>query len=156
MEVAAAMSRIATLDLLRPDFGDRLGALIAACHDEGLPLRVFETIRSPERQTALHARGRDPAAIDYGRTVTDAKAYQSAHQYGLAADLVFWRNGWEWPPYESPEWQAMGDLALLNGLHTLTRERPHVQLATFSLRVMTPGPMDTAGWYEWLKTNNGG
>lgn len=151
------MSRVATLDLLRPDFGERLGALLAACHDEGLPLKVFESIRSPARQSHLYEIGRDPSAADYGRTVTHARAYESAHQYGLAADLVFYVDGkWTWDAPLKGQWAELGDLALLNGLETLSFERPHVPLATFNLRVMTPGPLGTAEWMEWLKKNNGG
>lgn len=151
------MSRIATLDLLRPDFGDKLGALLAACHDEGLPLKLFETARSPARQDQLYGKGRDPDLPEYGRTVTRAEAYQSAHQYGLAADLVFWVDGeWTWDEPTPGMWDSFGDLALLNGLHTLSFERPHVQLATFNLRVMTPGPLGTAEWMEWLRKQNGG
>lgn len=151
------MSRIATLDLLRPDFGEKLGALLAACHDEGLPLKVFESIRSPVRQTALYAIGRDRFAVDYGRTVTRARAYESAHQYGLAADLVFWVDGkWTWDAPTPGMWDSFDDLAALNGLETLSFEKPHVQLGTFNLRVMTPGPLGTAEWMEWLRKQNGG
>jgi peptidoglycan L-alanyl-D-glutamate endopeptidase CwlK len=50
----------------------------------GYEMAILEGYRSPERQNKLAAMG---------ASVTNAAAYQSWHQYGLAADCAFLRNG---------------------------------------------------------------
>lgn len=52
--------------------------------EHGYQMVMLEGYRSPDRQNKL-AR--------MGSSVTNAKAYQSYHQYGLAADSAFLRNG---------------------------------------------------------------
>lgn len=150
-------TRITGLELLRPDFADRVARLIAKIRAEGIPLAVFETVRPPARQIELYARGRDATKADFGRTVTKAKAYQSAHQYGLAVDFVF-RDAtgeWSWDEPEPLMWRRYTQLARSVGLETLSFERPHVQIDPFPLHAMQPGPMDTTAWLEWLRDANG-
>lgn len=50
----------------------------------GYEMAIIEGYRSPERQNQLSRMGAH---------VTNAKAYQSYHQFGLAADCAFYRNG---------------------------------------------------------------
>lgn len=50
----------------------------------GIQLKVLETDRTPERQEALYAQGRSVA----GKVVTHARAYESAHNWGLAVDVA--------------------------------------------------------------------
>ncbi|HET8870199.1 MAG TPA: M15 family metallopeptidase [Aquabacterium sp.] len=52
--------------------------------EHGYDMALLEGYRSPERQDMLAARGAH---------VTQAKAWQSYHQYGLAADCAFVRAG---------------------------------------------------------------
>lgn len=52
--------------------------------EHGYDMALLEGWRSPERQTLLAARGAN---------VTMAGAWQSYHQYGLAADCAFYRDG---------------------------------------------------------------
>lgn len=52
--------------------------------EHGYDMALLEGYRSPERQDMLAARGSH---------VTQAKAWQSYHQYGLAADCAFVRAG---------------------------------------------------------------
>ena len=117
-----------------------------------LLLRVFESIRPPSRQNALYAQGRDRAKPDYGRTVTKARAYQSAHQFGLAVDLVFFVRGkWTWEEPFPGAWDRLHAAARGCGLEALSFEKPHLQLVDFDFRRLTPGPKDDAGWLEWLR-----
>lgn len=51
---------------------------------KGVRLRFAYTYRSPEEQTALYNQGRKIK----GPKVTNANAYQSLHNYGLAFDIV--------------------------------------------------------------------
>lgn len=71
--------------LLNADFRQRLLLSFKIMErDYGYQMVMLEGYRSPDRQTKL---------AQMGRSVTNAKAYQSYHQYGLAADSAFLRNG---------------------------------------------------------------
>jgi peptidoglycan LD-endopeptidase CwlK len=148
--------RISRTEWLDRTFLDRLLELLEALRTESIPLEVFETARSPLRQDLLYNRGRDPTGPDYGRTVTRARAYESPHQFGLAADLVFKVGGaWTWQEPSKGMWKRMGELANGLGLQTLSFEKPHVQAAAFAPTLIQHGPMDTAGWMRWLGDRNG-
>lgn len=72
-------------DVLDADFRNRLLMVYQIMKDEhGYDLALLEGYRSPERQARLAA---------LGGYVTQAGANQSYHQYGLAADNAFYRNG---------------------------------------------------------------
>lgn len=72
-------------ELLQPDFARRLLLVFKIMKNTyGYDMAILEGYRSPERQTMLAAMG---------DTVTNAKAFQSFHQYGLAGDCAFLRNG---------------------------------------------------------------
>ena len=77
--------RCGELDYLHPAL--RIGVITALehCHQEGLMIYVFESYRTPARQQKLFDKGRNTP----GRKVTNARPFQSFHNYGLAFDLVF-------------------------------------------------------------------
>lgn len=92
-------------DLTKPDrnpfvlywtFAARLVAAINACQEVAPGLAVFEAYRSPERQNWLYNQGRGRE----GKIVTQATAWNSSHQYGIAVDVAVkspegvW--SWEW------------------------------------------------------------
>lgn len=141
------------LEYLDPEFRARLRVLEHDLTVEGIPLRRFETIRSPERQNALYARGRDPNAEDFGRTVTKAHAYQSGHQHGGAADYVFWAGKWTWDEPAHGLWKLFGQLAAKHGLRQLSFEKPHVELPK-DWKSLPVGPADSVGWLNWLMRRN--
>jgi peptidoglycan L-alanyl-D-glutamate endopeptidase CwlK len=72
---------------------------------------IIEGYRSPERQNAL---------AQMGGSVTNAKAFQSYHQYGLAADSAFMRSGklviTEKDPWAMRGYQLYGEVAESVGL----------------------------------------
>lgn len=70
--------------LLDADFRQRLLAVYQLMAKRGYRMALIEGYRSPERQAML-AR--------LGPQVTNAGAFQSYHQYGLAADNAFYRDG---------------------------------------------------------------
>ena len=71
--------------LLHPDFHQRLLMAFKIMKEKhGYEMTLLEGYRSPSRQNLL-------ASI--GNQVTNARAFQSWHQYGLAADCAFWREG---------------------------------------------------------------
>lgn len=88
------------------------------------------TLRSSAEQTALYAQGRTAP----GHIVTDAKAGQSAHNYGLALDVVPMVNGKpDWNGAD-PVWATVGKLGQAAGLEWLGA--PHsqfVEMAHFEL-----------------------
>ncbi|QBE65148.1 M15 family metallopeptidase [Pseudoduganella lutea] len=72
-------------DLLDPDFTQRLLLMFKVMRDQyGYEMVLLEGYRSPERQNRL---------ADAGGHVTNARAFQSWHQFGLAGDCAFLRNG---------------------------------------------------------------
>lgn len=71
--------------LLHPGFHQRLLLAFKIMKEKhGYEMALLEGYRSPSRQNLL-------ASI--GTQVTNARAFQSWHQYGLAADCAFWRDG---------------------------------------------------------------
>jgi len=77
----------------------------------GYDMAILEGYRSPARQDALAAMG---------SSVTNARAWQSWHQYGLAADCAFLRNGklviTEKDPWAMRGYQLYGEVAESVGL----------------------------------------
>jgi peptidoglycan L-alanyl-D-glutamate endopeptidase CwlK len=71
-------------DRLDPDFRQRLLAVFQVMRQQGYELALLEGFRSPERQDYL---------ASLGKHVTSAAAFQSYHQFGLAADCAFYLNG---------------------------------------------------------------
>lgn len=74
--------RFDEIKLLHPRVRAKFAALTEELSKHGF--RVFETWRSPQRQATLLGRS------------SKADAWQSAHQYGLAADFVRYTNSWDW------------------------------------------------------------
>ena len=98
--------------LLEDDFRQRLLLAFKIMRDRhGYDLALLEGYRSPERQTALQA---------LGPNVTRAGAYQSFHQYGLAADVAFMRAGRlvisEKDPWAMRGYELYGEVAESLGL----------------------------------------
>ena len=99
--------------LLDPDFAQRLLLVFKIMKENhGYDMAILEGYRSPERQNALAAAG--PA-------VTNAKAFQSYHQFGLAADCAFLRDGKllisERDPWAMRGYRLYGEAAESVGLH---------------------------------------
>ena len=71
--------------LMEPAFAQKLLMVFKIMKEQhGYDMAILEGYRSPERQNRLAA---------LGSSVTSAAAFQSWHQYGLAADCAFLRNG---------------------------------------------------------------
>jgi peptidoglycan LD-endopeptidase CwlK len=71
--------------LLNPDFGQRLLLAFKIMKEKhGYEMALLEGYRSPARQDLL---------ASMGSQVSSARAFQSYHQYGLAADCAFWHEG---------------------------------------------------------------
>lgn len=111
---------------LKPLVQRKANEVIADMKALGLPVRVNEGYRSPARQEALYAQGRTaPGAI-----VTNARAGQSLHNYGVAVDFVFTQYGYN---ATEAQWQTLGHVAESKGFEWGGRwstlvDKPHCQL----------------------------
>ena len=98
--------------LLHPDFSARLLLAFKIMREQhGYEMALLEGYRSPARQDALAASGSN---------VTNARAFQSWHQYGLAGDCAFLRDGKlvisEKDPWAMRGYQVYGQVAESLGL----------------------------------------
>lgn len=122
-----------SLDDLKPEMRPLVDAFLAACANAGLDVLVTCTLRSSDEQAALYAKGRTVAPIGRRWVVTDAPAGKSAHNYGLAIDIVPMIAGK--PDWEGtdPVWQQIGQLGVAAGLEWAGTpgfpfpEEPHMQ-----------------------------
>lgn len=141
--------RRADLKSLHPVVRRRVQAVQKQLDDENIPLKVFETFRSPQRQAELYAKGRTAP----GARVTNAQPWESWHQYGMAADFVRFENGgWNWndaTAAQRAEWDRFHEIALAKGLEPLSWERPHVQLADHTLTRLRGGDYPDGGDADW-------
>lgn len=98
--------------LLDIDFRQRLLLVFKIMREHGYDMALLEGYRSPQRQTMLAAAGPH---------VTSAQAFQSYHQYGLAADCAFLRDGRlrisERDPWAMRGYQLYGEAAESVGLN---------------------------------------
>lgn len=127
------LSRINT-ELLFPPFFVRLQALLDDAVSRQKAYWVIEGFRSLERSDELFEQGRSKP----GPVVTWARRYESAHNYGIAADLVLDgyidRAGLQ-PDWRPASYDLLGELAPKHGLvwggSWQRKDRPHVQMPDF-------------------------
>ncbi|MEO5794778.1 MAG: M15 family metallopeptidase [Rhodoferax sp.] len=98
--------------LLNPDYVQRLLLVFKIMKEKyNYDMTILEGYRSPERQNMLAA---------LGTNVTNAAAFQSYHQYGLAADCAFMRDGKlvisEKDPWAMEGYRRYGEVAESVGL----------------------------------------
>lgn len=137
--------------LLHPMMRDRAQKVLAACAQQQLPFRIFEAWRAPERQQYLYEQGRSRP----GGVVTYARAWESYHQYGLAADFVLYYDGqsnpWSWEdggPNKSL-WDALHQIGKGFGLEPLGFETPHLQIAGLKIGDLEGGMIPDGGDQTW-------
>jgi len=115
-EVAQERPLLASADRrweqLDPEFVQRVLRVFKVMRDEhGYDMALLEGWRSPERQALLAAQGAN---------VTQAGAWQSYHQHGLAVDCAFLRDGKlvisERDPWAMRGYQLYGEVAARMGL----------------------------------------
>ena len=90
---SGSIKRTAEMAFLHPEVRRKVKAVQKKLDNAGIPMKTFETFRTPHRQANLYAQGRTKP----GRRVSNAGPWKSYHQYGLAADFVRFENGkWNW------------------------------------------------------------
>jgi peptidoglycan LD-endopeptidase CwlK len=117
--------RLATVHPILAERGTRL---LERCAAEGLALMVTQSVRSMAEQDQLYAQGRTAP----GKVVTNARAGESYHNFGLAFDvLVLDAMGKaDWSP-ANPGWGQAGALGEELGLEWGGRWRGLVDLPHF-------------------------
>ncbi|UUZ54615.1 M15 family metallopeptidase [Massilia sp. H-1] len=93
----------------------------------GITIKIISGLRTYEEQNALYAQGRTAP----GRIVTNARAGQSNHNFGIAFDIGVFESG----QYkgESPKYKVVGALGVELGLEwggnwKTIHDEPHFQL----------------------------
>lgn len=79
---------------LQPEIREKCRALIGLARAAGVEIQILDTLRTTDEQNALWAKGR----TEPGPKVTNARAGESYHNYGMAFDFVVVINGrltWE-------------------------------------------------------------
>lgn len=98
-------------------------AFIEACRLQGEEIKVTEGYRSFERQNELYAQGR----TSKGSIVTNAKAGDSLHNYGVAFDIFFTKTGYK------GNWTKIGKIGKSLGLvwggdFKSIKDKPHFEM----------------------------
>jgi len=107
------MSR--SLNDLRPECRRLVDPWLDDCAAAEIDLLVTCTLRSMQDQAILYAQGRTTP----GPVVTNAKPGQSAHNYGLALDVVPLIHGKPDWSGNSPVWTEVANLGQARGLQWL-------------------------------------
>lgn len=128
---------------LQPSTSRKAKALIKAMMEKGHVIDITSGYRSPEEQTRLYAQGRTAP----GKKVTNAKAGESLHNYGVAFDVAFMVDGK--PSWDNKHpWQLLGETGEALGLSwggrwTALVDRPHFEeLKGYTLRDFMRGDVD--------------
>lgn len=128
---------------LDQDFMQLVLYLLTRMEARGYPLALLEGYRSPEQQARL---------AEQGAQVTQARAWESKHQFGLAVDLAPIKNGAlmisERDPWAFEAYQALGEEAQAIGLNWGGRwsmkDYGHVEAAGTIAANIAPGQSASA------------
>ncbi|NKM06061.1 hypothetical protein GFM29_19955 [Rhizobium leguminosarum bv. viciae] len=148
--VSSDTSRQQDLSVLHPIIRENVRLVLTQLDQEKLPFKVFEAFRTPERQRYLYRQGREIP----GDKVTNAEAWESYHQYGLAADFVLFINGkWSWEDKRqyAKMWQRLHDIGRQHGLEPLSWESPHLQYAGTTIEQLQAGDYPPGGDEQWAE-----
>ncbi len=99
------------IELLHPKVREEVKTIIGECNlalTGNAKIRITQSLRSWEEQEKLYAIGR----ITKGKKVTNAKAGQSIHNYGLAVDICLmidekvasWNTAKDWDNDRVADW----------------------------------------------------
>jgi peptidoglycan L-alanyl-D-glutamate endopeptidase CwlK len=127
------------IDRLYLPFLTRLLVVLDACRSRGADYFAVSGYRTPQEQAALYFQGRTSP----GTIVTHAQPFESAHNFGLAADLcrdgLVDRRGLQ-PDWRPESYDILGEEAERAGLVWGGRwkhpDRPHVQFPGTTLAEM--------------------
>lgn len=137
--------KTASLDFLHPQMRVAAEAVVDELRRAGVPFRLFESYRSPERQAKLYAK--------YPR-VTKARPWYSMHQYGCACDFVINADGvkpWSTKTDEHKRWwKLLHEAGDRYELRHLSWEKPHMQMANVEISELRDGVYPAGGDDPWV------
>lgn len=81
---------------LLPEVREKALALVGLAKAAGVTIKILDTLRTSHEQNSLYAKGRTAP----GPRVTNARAGDSYHNYGMAFDFVVMESG-------VPNWNAI-------------------------------------------------
>lgn len=138
--------------LLHPAIRSKATEFLIKSQSLGYPLRITSSLRTFEEQTKLYNQGRTTE----GKIITNAKAGQSYHNYGLAFDVVPIENGQiNW---NSKNWDKIGQIGKSIGFEwggdfkTIV-DKPHFQKSFGKSTVILKRLYDKTGNYVNLDTD---
>ena len=121
------------VDALLPEVKAAANSALNACKTAGYIVAVTCTYRSPQDQMACYAIGR--RGIKGEKPVTNAKAWQSYHQFRLALDIIVSLNGKPlWNPRTKEEkaaWVAVSEIFKKHGFSWAADWKTNVEYAHF-------------------------
>jgi peptidoglycan L-alanyl-D-glutamate endopeptidase CwlK len=133
-ELNLAMERLEALQdtlarsipALQPIVARKADLIVTDMEKLGQPVRVVEGYRSLEKQAQLYAQGRTTP----GSIVTNAKPGESFHNYGVAVDFVFRKEGYN---ATQAQWEMLGKVGEKHGFEWGGRwigfvDRPHFEM----------------------------
>lgn len=135
--------------MLHPAFRERALRTATRLNAEGIPFGIYEGMRGPWRQNHLYQSGRSRP----GRFLTPVQAWDSLHQFGLAADFVLLLEGrWSWDDdaAQAPMWDRLQAIGAEEGLVSRPGERPHLQLAEVTVADLKAGKLPPGGDGPWM------
>jgi peptidoglycan L-alanyl-D-glutamate endopeptidase CwlK len=114
------------LEDLHPLMVEKAHRMIELARADGIEILVTSTLRTFEEQADLFAIGRTKP----GKIVTEAKAGESWHNFGLAFDIVPLVNGKA--IWDSPFWSRIGELGkqldlIWGGNFKRFKDKPHFE-----------------------------
>lgn len=107
----------------------------------GHPVRIVEGYRSMERQAELYAQGRTKP----GNIVTNAKPGESFHNYGVAVDFVFRKEGYN---ASDTLWKTLGTIGKKHGFKwggdwSKFKDKPHLEMPlSYTIKDFQSGNVD--------------
>lgn len=102
-------------EMLHQVLKEKAKAFLVRCRALGVNVNFACTFRDNDEQNKLWQIGRDEKGNRIGRIVTRAKGGQSAHNYGLAFDIVVVYAG-KYAPDTHPHWKLCGEVGEQMGL----------------------------------------
>lgn len=123
-----------TLLEVHSELQEKMSLLEEKCREEGINIKITESVRSALRQDELYAQGRTVS----GNIVTNAKGsdYSSMHQWGIAFDVCI--NDVN-DPYNVEKLKKIGEIGKNIGLEWGGDwegfvDMPHFQLGGYSIK----------------------